>query len=167
MNSFASRSHTTRFHCEQLCVTISYDSFSLWTASRHDLVQLVFPGPPDLCCWWVQRRWGHIRCRRRTPQFRSNSPSRGWSTGLGRLATRHWNTRLELKWLHNILHERPTFFQALDRRKKHSSTKQDKLFRFSPHLSSFLNAELFLFKCRYVAWQRGLPRKFADCVFVS
>ena len=41
----------------------------------------------------------------------------------------------------------------------------DKLFRFSPIFSSFKTVSL-LFKCRFVACQRGLPRKFADCVFV-
>ena len=37
---------------------------------------------------------------------------------------------------------------------------------FFPFQSSFLTVWL-LFKCRFVAWQRGLPRKFADGVYLS
>ena len=43
--------------------------------------------------------------------------------------------------------------------------KTDKWFSFSSHFSSFFTVQL-LFNCRFVAWSRGLPRKFADCVFV-
>ena len=53
---------------------------------------------------------------------------------------------------------------ALDK-KTTAQPKKDKVFRFSYHFSSFLTVQL-LFKCRFVAWQRGLPRKFADCVSV-
>ena len=42
--------------------------------------------------------------------------------------------------------------------------KQD--YYFISHFSSFLTVYL-LFKCRFVAWQRGFPRKFAFCVSVS
>ena len=36
---------------------------------------------------------------------------------------------------------------------------------FSSHFSSFFIV-LLLFKSRFVAWSTGLPRTFADCVFV-
>ena len=48
--------------------------------------------------------------------------------------------------------------------KQHSSTETDTVLSFSHHCSSFFTVYL-LFKCRFVAWQRGLPWKF-DCVFV-
>ena len=49
--------------------------------------------------------------------------------------------------------------------KRHNSTQRDKLFRFSSHFPSFFTVYL-LFKCRFVAWERGLPRIFANLVFV-
>ena len=54
---------------------------------------------------------------------------------------------------------KPTFFWT---GKQHSWTKKDKLFHNTSHFWSFLTV-----KYRFVAWQSGLPRKFADCVSLS
>ena len=45
---------------------------------------------------------------------------------------------------------------------QHWTTTQPK----TSHFSSFLTVQL-LFKCRFVDWRRGLPRKFAYCVSMS
>ena len=49
------------------------------------------------------------------------------------------------------------------KKKKEEEKTEDKfLFNFSSFLIVYL-----LFKCRFVAWRRGFPRKFAYCVSVS
>ena len=68
------------------------------------------------------------------------------------------DAKVSLAWykLHSVI-VIPTFFQALDRK-----TNTDKWFTFS--LIYFIVFDRLAVKCRFVAWQRGLPRKLAGFV---
>ena len=66
------------------------------------------------------------------------------------------------------LHMHVIITELLSKKKKKKKKNQPKkisYFTFLSRFSSFITVQL-LFKCRFVASQGGLPRKFADCVFL-
>ena len=83
----------------------------------------------------------YIQClRRRSQYYWSFLMARGWTILYGH-SSEHWTG------------------------KRHSSAPKEKLFRLIL-ISFFIVFHRLTVMFRFVVWQRGLPHKFADCVFV-